>query len=110
MTGTTGLCEYCDKENIQFLSDEIYHHISYGKKEATALQYSKSALIINCECHDMPSCIRTLWMPRLAIVWTRQTDTLPFVFHLLADTRRLTDCGAFSDSSCVSQLSASSTA
>jgi hypothetical protein len=60
VTGTTGLCEYCDKENIQFLSDEIYHHISYGKKEATALQYSKSALIINCKCHDMPPYIPTL--------------------------------------------------
>lgn len=42
-----GLCELCDEEGIQFLSDEIYHGISYGKEEATALQYSSNAIIIN---------------------------------------------------------------
>lgn len=41
------LCSLCDKEGIQFLSDEIYHGISYGMKEATALQYSEKALVIN---------------------------------------------------------------
>lgn len=41
------LCELCDKEDIHFLSDEIYHGISYGQKEATALQYSSKALIVN---------------------------------------------------------------
>lgn len=48
---TTGelkdLCELCDEENIQFLSDEIYHGISYGKEEATALSYSDNAIVIN---------------------------------------------------------------
>lgn len=41
------LCEVCDEEGIQFLSDEIYHGISYGKEEATALSFSKNALVIN---------------------------------------------------------------
>ncbi|KAL9190770.1 hypothetical protein ACHAXT_000476 [Thalassiosira profunda] len=41
------LCELCDKEHIRFLSDEIYHGITYGKKEATALSFSSSALVIN---------------------------------------------------------------
>ena len=41
------LCELCDREDIHFLSDEIYHGISYGKQEATAIQYSSKALIIN---------------------------------------------------------------
>ena len=42
------LCELCDTTNIQFISDEIYHGITYdGKEEATALQYSNKALIIN---------------------------------------------------------------
>ncbi len=41
------LCELCDEENIQFLSDEIYHGISYGKEEATALSYSDNAIVIN---------------------------------------------------------------
>mmetsp|Transcript_21202 Transcript_21202/g.44563 ORF Transcript_21202/g.44563 Transcript_21202/m.44563 type:complete len:426 (+) Transcript_21202:113-1390(+) len=41
------LCELCDKEGIRFLSDEIYHGITYGKKEATALEYSSTAIVIN---------------------------------------------------------------
>jgi aspartate/methionine/tyrosine aminotransferase len=41
------LCELCEEENILFLSDEIYHGISYGTKEATALQFSSSAVVIN---------------------------------------------------------------
>lgn len=41
------LCELTDEHGIQFLSDEIYHGISYGTKEATALQYSNNAIVIN---------------------------------------------------------------
>lgn len=41
------LCNLCDEEGIQFLSDEIYHGISYGKKEATALMYSDKAIVLN---------------------------------------------------------------
>lgn len=41
------LCLLCEEEHIQFLSDEIYHGISYGAKEATALEFSSKALIIN---------------------------------------------------------------
>jgi aspartate/methionine/tyrosine aminotransferase len=41
------LCELCEAEGIQFLSDEIYHGISYGTEEATALQFSSEAMIIN---------------------------------------------------------------
>ena len=41
------LCELCDEEGITFLSDEIYHGISYGKEEATALQFSKQSIVIN---------------------------------------------------------------
>lgn len=55
-SGGAGLCEYCDKEGIQFISDEIYHHISYGKKEATAMQFSKNAMIINCKEERGPHC------------------------------------------------------
>eukprot|EP00979_Chaetoceros_neogracilis_P008143 scaffold1798_cov273-Chaetoceros_neogracile.AAC.11 len=42
-----GLCELCDEEGIQFLSDEIYHGISYGKKEASALTYSSNVIVLN---------------------------------------------------------------
>ncbi|KAL7526607.1 hypothetical protein ACHAWF_001847 [Thalassiosira exigua] len=41
------LCEFCEEEGIRFLSDEIYHGISYGKKEATALSFSSTAVVIN---------------------------------------------------------------
>ncbi|KAG7361077.1 aspartate aminotransferase [Nitzschia inconspicua] len=41
------LCRLCESENILFISDEIYHGITYGQKEATALEYSSKALIIN---------------------------------------------------------------
>jgi len=41
------LCKLCDDEGIQFLSDEIYHGISYGKEEATALSYTDKAIVIN---------------------------------------------------------------
>jgi len=41
------LCELCEEENIRFLSDEIYHGISYGKEEATALAFSSTAIVIN---------------------------------------------------------------
>eukprot|EP00533_Pseudo-nitzschia_delicatissima_P004183 CAMPEP_0116095168 /NCGR_PEP_ID=MMETSP0327-20121206/9520_1 /TAXON_ID=44447 /ORGANISM="Pseudo-nitzschia delicatissima, Strain B596" /LENGTH=472 /DNA_ID=CAMNT_0003586819 /DNA_START=40 /DNA_END=1459 /DNA_ORIENTATION=+ len=35
------LCELCNHEKIVFMSDEIYHGISYGNvKEATALEYA----------------------------------------------------------------------
>lgn len=41
------LCDLCDEEGITFLSDEIYHGISYGKEEASALSFTKNAIIIN---------------------------------------------------------------
>lgn len=41
------LCELCDAEGIQFLSDEIYHGITYGKKEATSLSYSQNSMVLN---------------------------------------------------------------
>ena len=42
------LCEVCEGHGIVFISDEIYHGISYGnQKEVTALTHSKSTLVIN---------------------------------------------------------------
>ena len=46
------LCGVCEKNNILFLSDEIYHGISFGlngerKEEASAVQYSESCIVIN---------------------------------------------------------------
>lgn len=41
------LCQLCDDNNILFISDEIYHGISYGKTEATAIQFSQNSMVIN---------------------------------------------------------------
>ena len=41
------LCHLCDAEGIQFISDEIYHGITYGKDESTALSFSKNVIVIN---------------------------------------------------------------
>jgi len=42
------LCKACEDCAILFISDEIYHGISYGtQKEASALEFSSSALVIN---------------------------------------------------------------
>lgn len=42
------LCAVCDKHNVLFLSDEIYHGVSYGHvHEASALQFSQKAIAIN---------------------------------------------------------------
>lgn len=41
------LCKLCEEENILFISDEIYHGISYGKKEHSAVEFSDKAIIIN---------------------------------------------------------------
>lgn len=43
------LCELCDASDVQFISDEIYHGIEYegAPRAACALEYTKSAIIIN---------------------------------------------------------------
>ena len=46
------LCGVCDRNNILFLSDEIYHGISFGsdgkkKEEASAVTFSESCIVIN---------------------------------------------------------------
>jgi aspartate/methionine/tyrosine aminotransferase len=41
------LCQTCDDNGIIFISDEIYHGISYGKKEHSATEFSDKSIIIN---------------------------------------------------------------
>lgn len=41
------LINYCDARQIRFISDEIYHGITYGKKAETALKYKDDVIIIN---------------------------------------------------------------
>ncbi len=41
------LIDYCDTAGITFLSDEIYHGLTYVGEETTALELSQSAVVIN---------------------------------------------------------------
>ena len=42
------LTTWCDANGVRFISDEIYHGLSYGDAEtATATQFSNSAIVIN---------------------------------------------------------------
>lgn len=41
------LCEVCDQLGLWFVSDEIYHGLTYEAPAATALTYSDDAIIIN---------------------------------------------------------------
>ena len=50
VTGRTALkavIDYCDAAGITFLSDEIYHGLSYGHDETTALSLSDRCVVIN---------------------------------------------------------------
>lgn len=41
------LIDYCHEKNIQFISDEIYHGISFGKTCESALKFSDDLFVIN---------------------------------------------------------------
>ena len=41
------LISYCDEKQITFLSDEIYHGITYGERAHSALEYSDEVIVIN---------------------------------------------------------------
>ena len=40
------LTKLCIENNIYYISDEIYHGITYGKKDASALEYSSEDVIV----------------------------------------------------------------
>ncbi len=41
------LATYCTRNKISFISDEIYHGLTYGQQAQTALAYSSDAIVIN---------------------------------------------------------------
>ena len=41
------ICETCDRLGIAFISDEIYHGLTYEETAQTALAFSQSAIIVN---------------------------------------------------------------
>ena len=41
------LIEACERQGITFISDEIYHGLTYDERAGTALEYSDNAIVIN---------------------------------------------------------------
>lgn len=41
------LINYCEKNKIHFISDELYHGLIYEKEAATALEFSENVFVIN---------------------------------------------------------------
>ncbi len=41
------LVEYCDREDISFISDELYHGLTYDKDAHSALEFSQNVFVIN---------------------------------------------------------------
>ena len=41
------ICAVCDRLGIAFISDEIYHGLTYARPAATALAFSRRAIVIN---------------------------------------------------------------
>jgi aspartate/methionine/tyrosine aminotransferase len=41
------ICAFCDRAGILFVSDEIYHGLSYEQPCETALAHSRSAIVVN---------------------------------------------------------------
>jgi aspartate/methionine/tyrosine aminotransferase len=41
------ICEICDRLGIAFISDEVYHGLTYGKPAETALKFSQNAIVAN---------------------------------------------------------------
>jgi aspartate/methionine/tyrosine aminotransferase len=45
--GLRDVCEICDRLGIAFISDEIYHGLTYEKPAETALRFSPNAIVVN---------------------------------------------------------------
>jgi len=57
------LINYCENEEIAFISDELYHGLVYDKEAKSALNFSKNAIVINgfSKYFCMPG-LRVGWM------------------------------------------------
>jgi len=41
------ICDWCTTNRVRFISDEIYHGLTLGKKAVTALEFKSDSIIIN---------------------------------------------------------------
>ena len=46
-TALSSLVDFCREKGIRLVSDEIYHGITFGQREVTALELSEAAVVIN---------------------------------------------------------------
>jgi aspartate/methionine/tyrosine aminotransferase len=42
-----GICKTCERLGIAFISDEVYHGLTYGEAAATALKFSSDVIVAN---------------------------------------------------------------
>lgn len=87
------LVKACEENNVLFLSDEIYHGISYGdNKETTALEFSNRTIVIN-------SFSKYFSMTGWRIGWM-------IVPHILVDTMNRLTQNIYINAPTISQLAA----
>jgi len=57
------IVEYCDENKLYFISDEIYHGLTYKDKAHSALEFSDNAIVINgfSKLYALPG-LRLGWM------------------------------------------------
>ncbi len=63
------ICEFCKKNDILLISDELYHGLVYTDDYTTALKYNKKAIVIN-------GFSKFFCMPGLRIGWMIVPDNL----------------------------------
>ncbi|MEC8643441.1 MAG: aminotransferase class I/II-fold pyridoxal phosphate-dependent enzyme [Pseudomonadota bacterium] len=42
-----GICEWCHRNGVRLIMDEIYHGLTFGPRPATALSFSDSVIVVN---------------------------------------------------------------
>lgn len=86
------LCDYCRRENITLISDELYHGLVYDDKAHTALEFSDEAIVINgfSKYYCMPGA-RVGWMivPKK---WVKTTEAM--IQNLIISAPTLSQYGA----------------
>jgi len=45
--GLKDLADYCQRQGVRMISDEVYHGITYDRRADTALAFSESAIVLN---------------------------------------------------------------
>jgi len=71
------LINYCDDNNISFISDELYHGLTYEQNAHTALEFSDNAFVIN-------GFSKYYCMPGMRLGWIIVPDSLAREAEIIA--------------------------